>query len=101
MYNELINFKGKAITVKSVNGAANTIIDGNASGSVVTFAQGEGSWSVLDGFTITNGQITSVAGLLLIHLFPTITNCTISGNNGSGFFASSALRHHQLHHHRK
>src|SRR5512137_1820050 len=47
-YTENISFSGKVITVKSVNGAANTIIDGNVSGSVVTFNTGEGSGSVLD-----------------------------------------------------
>jgi hypothetical protein len=55
-YFENITFSGKAITVKSVNGAASTIIDANASGSVVTFSSGEGSGSVLDGFTILNGN---------------------------------------------
>lgn len=55
-YVENINFSGKAITVRSANGAAGTIIDGNASGSVVTFNSGEGSGSILDGFTIRNGS---------------------------------------------
>ncbi len=55
-YTENISFSGKAITVQSVYGDASTIIDGNKKGSVVTFSFSEGSSSVLDGFTITNGQ---------------------------------------------
>jgi len=54
-YVENIDFAGKAITVKSELGAGVTTIDGNQSGSVVTFQLGEGADSVLDGFTITNG----------------------------------------------
>ena len=41
-----------------------TIIDGTQSGSVVTFSSGEGSDSVLEGFTVTNGNATSGAGIL-------------------------------------
>jgi hypothetical protein len=40
-YIENINFKGKEILVRSENGPAATFIDGNASGSVVTFDHGE------------------------------------------------------------
>jgi hypothetical protein len=64
-YQENINFLGKTITVRSVapndpNVVAATIIDGNAPadsnfGSVVTFNSGEGTNSVLSGFTITGG----------------------------------------------
>ena len=55
-YNENINFLGKAITVRSVNGAALTTIDGGGSGTLVTFSNGEGLDSVLDGFTVSNGR---------------------------------------------
>ncbi len=55
-YTENINFKGKAITVKSEASRKVTIIDGGQKDSVVTFASGEGRNSVLDGFTIRNGR---------------------------------------------
>jgi parallel beta-helix repeat protein/predicted outer membrane repeat protein len=92
-YVENINFNGKAITVKSVNGATSTIIDGNASGYVVTFS-GEGPGSVLDGFTIRNGgnsaNHTNGGGIYCGSSSPTITNCTISGNrtgySGGGIY---------------
>ena len=65
---ENINFLGKAITVRSTdpndpNVVAATIIDGSNHpdpniGSVVTFASGEDTSSVLSGFTITGGTGT-------------------------------------------
>jgi len=56
-YYENINFQGKAVIVRSQD-VATTIIDGGGLGSVVTFNSGENSFSVLDGFTITNGDGT-------------------------------------------
>ncbi len=63
LYTENINFKGKAITVSSTNpGEAsvvnNTIIRAAGKSSVVTFAGGETSNSILAGFTITGGYGT-------------------------------------------
>ena len=81
-YVENINFLGKIITVKSVNGADSTIIDGNSSGSVVTFNSGEGSGSILDGFTILKGNGNWGGGIRCFSSSPTITNCIISGNTG-------------------
>ena len=64
-YVENINFNGKNIVVGSLtlttgdtSYVSSTIIDGNQSGSVVTFNSGENSNSVLTGFTITNGNGT-------------------------------------------
>ncbi|MBW2661796.1 MAG: right-handed parallel beta-helix repeat-containing protein [Deltaproteobacteria bacterium] len=98
-YVENIDFSGKAITVRSVNGAEYTTIDGNTSGSVVTFNSGEGNSSVLNGFTITNGSGTlfEFEDLLLMigggvyceNSSPNITNCAISSNtaiSGGGIF---------------
>lgn len=88
-YAENINFKGKAITVRSTNGASLTTIDGRQGGSVVTFNSGESSNSCLDGFTITNGNGNDIHGngnrygggiLLYASSSPLITNCSISNN---------------------
>ena len=59
-YIENINFLGKAITLKSVNGAIKTIIDGGRNGTVVTinYSSEEGT-SILDGFRLTNADRTS------------------------------------------
>jgi hypothetical protein len=71
-YYENINFKGKKITVASLfiidgdtNHINNTIIDGSQpsypdSGSVVYFASGEDTTSILCGFTITGGSGTII-----------------------------------------
>ena len=59
-YVENIDFLGKAITVKSEMGSAVTIIDGNKTGTVITFQSGETTTSVVEGFTITNGIASGV-----------------------------------------
>lgn len=54
-YVENINFLGKNIAVKSMNGPEATIIDGgNANSTVIIMSQEE--TASLDGFTITNGM---------------------------------------------
>lgn len=54
-YDENIDFKGKAITVRSSGGSAKTILDGGGRGPAVTFKSGETAASVLSGFTIEHG----------------------------------------------
>lgn len=83
-YAETIDFLGKAITVQGETRAAVTAIDGNQSGPVVTFDGGEGEASVIDGFTITNGDSAQGGGIYCNASSPTITNCAISGNNDIG-----------------
>ena len=80
IYHEKINFKGKRITVISVNGAGVTTINGNAAGSVVTFGTGETSGSILEGFTITNGSAGAGGGINCQYSSPAITNCMINSN---------------------
>jgi hypothetical protein len=58
-YNETINFNGKEIEIIG-NGPGNSILDGGASGSVVTFASGETANCLLRGFTIRNGSGTNI-----------------------------------------
>ncbi|MHC4946249.1 MAG: hypothetical protein ACYTG7_24820, partial [Planctomycetota bacterium] len=50
-YYERINFKGKAILVKSSDGPEVTVIYGNDIDTVVKFINGEGLDSILEGFT--------------------------------------------------
>jgi hypothetical protein len=85
VYAERINFKGKAITVRSVNGPDVTIIDGGKKGSVVVFNSGEERDSLLEGFTIKNGHAANGGGILFnVHSASTIINCTVSDNKASG-----------------
>lgn len=92
-YNETINFKGKAITVKSTKGAAVTTIDGwNLNDSVVKCINGEGPSTIFDGFTVTGGTgnqelysdtETVGGGLLCLHSSPTIKNCIFVSNTST------------------
>lgn len=78
-YLENIDFKGKGITVKSVNGAKTTTIDGSKVDYVVKFTTNEGLTSILDGFTITNGF---PGGINIGGSSPKVQNSTITGNTG-------------------
>jgi len=89
-YVENIDFKGKAITVMSSNGAEKTIIDGSQNGnSIATFKTGEGLNSILDGFCVQNGSAGEGGGVFCDNASsPTIMNCVITANtanyNGGG-----------------
>ncbi len=63
IYYENIDFRGKNLVLRSENPddpdvVENTIIDGDRSGPVVIFRQGENDDTVLKGFTITRGSGT-------------------------------------------
>ncbi|MHC4084938.1 MAG: right-handed parallel beta-helix repeat-containing protein [Planctomycetota bacterium] len=93
-----INFWGKAITVRSKDPndwsvVEATVIDGNNLGSVVTFNAGETSASILEGFTITDGNSNNYGGGIDINdASPTIRNCIIrdnyAGPSGGGMYNS-------------
>jgi parallel beta-helix repeat protein len=93
-YVENIDFIGKAIAVNSEMGSDVTIIDGNQAESVVTFKNGEGAGSVLDGFTVTNGAADNGGGIYCHSASPAITNNIITGNTadnkGGGIYCYSA-----------
>lgn len=131
-YVENINFNGKNIVVASLflttgdtSHISSTIIDGDSSGSVVTFESGEDSTAVVTGFTIANGDATKGGGIhcrssptisdcsiaanvadlgggIYCSGLPIISNCTIVGNAGGGVFGgppwwSSTARQSQRH----
>jgi len=81
-YLENINFIGKNIAVQSINGPESTIIDGQQSGTVVSFTTGEDN-ALLSGFTITGGQSDNGGGVHISYCNPTLENLIISGNNGA------------------
>ncbi len=98
-YNEVVDFLGKAITLRSSEGAELTIIDATGmSDSVVKCISGEGADTVLDGFTITGGTgtpcLTNVSrscggGMYNNLTSPTVTGCTFHGNTadrGGGMY---------------
>lgn len=81
-----LDFKGKTITVKSRNGAEATIIDCEKKLETrgFIFQNDETVDSVLDGFTIKNGNQRFGGGIYLVHASPTIKNCTIDSNQSMG-----------------
>jgi predicted outer membrane repeat protein len=88
-YVENINFNGKNIVVGSpflVTGdtayISQTTIDGDASGSVVSFFNGEDSTAVLSGLTLTNGSFSG-GGIYCHSSNPSIENVTIRGNSSA------------------
>src|SRR5262245_2486473 len=104
-YSEHIDFKGKAITVRSESGPQVTIIDGGNADSVVVFTSGERRDSVLNGFTLQNGRRvqgpvpgTAQGGGIKVEAAssPTITNNVIRNNQactggGIGIASGSPL----------
>ena len=54
-YAEEIDFLGKLIVVRSLDGPVNTLITGAGSDTLVFFGNGETAEAVLDGFTLQGG----------------------------------------------
>ena len=59
-YAERLDFLGKDLALLSLSGPDGTIVDAGGSGSVVTFAHGEGAGARLSGFTLRNGGGTDL-----------------------------------------
>ncbi len=76
-YVENIDFKGKAVTVSSVNGPGAAVIDGSASAPTVRFNSGETAGSVISGFTIRNGL---GGGIAIGGASPIVRGNTITQN---------------------
>lgn len=84
--NRDIDFFGKSVVLRSVNGPAVTIID--CQGDTLDphrgfiFQTGEDSTAVLEGFTIRGGLVVDDkgAGILIENSHPTIKDCNIVGN---------------------
>ena len=78
------------ITIKSVNGAKKTIVDGSYSHSCFYINEND----TIDGLTITNGYFSSHhypndnAGGVYCDGGGTVQNCTISGNSGNGVYCN-------------
>ena len=78
-YLENIDYNSKNIAVIGEN-RESTIIDGNQSGSVVTFDSIVGSTAVLADFTITGGNAYDGGGIYCTSSAPTIRDNIITGN---------------------
>lgn len=70
---------GEAVTVKSLNGAGVTIVDGqDAHGGFQI-----GGAAVIDGFTIRNCRTGTSGAAVYCYKTGTIQNCTITGNSAN------------------
>lgn len=103
------DFLGKDVIVRSTQGAAVTILDGNLQqDSVVNFSNGEGPNAVLDGFSITRGKGTlwgtnpteyAGGGIRCIQASPTLVRLDVHGNYseyGAGIYlegSSASVSH--------
>ncbi len=93
--NKNLDFKGKAITVRSENGPENCIIDCENNGRGFYFHSGEGEDSVVFGFSIIHGKIGAGGGILCNSSSPAINNCVIRDNaaghrHGGGIYCYRA-----------
>jgi predicted outer membrane repeat protein len=87
-YHEAINLLGKAITVRSEHGPSVTTIDSSTfpRTNTINCVSGEGSLTLIDGFTITGGVSDEApgvdfAGIRIFGSGPSITNCVLTGND--------------------
>ena len=79
--NTNLDFLGKSITLQSVNGPSNAVIDCQFTGRGFWLHHGEGNSSVIAGFTITRAT-SNDAAIYLQSGSPTISNCVFQGNGG-------------------
>src|SRR5687768_1947272 len=78
--NRDVDFGGKALVLRSVAGAAVTILDCQASGRGLVFQAGEGNAAVVEGFTITNGRVARGGAIFCSGAAPTIRDCVLIAN---------------------
>ncbi|UCE65889.1 MAG: T9SS type A sorting domain-containing protein, partial [Candidatus Zixiibacteriota bacterium] len=91
-YVENINFNGHNIVLGSLflttgdtSYIEQTVIDGDSSGTVVTFESGEDNTAIIAGFVIQNGFSSLLGGgISCIYSDPTITYNHIRGNWATG-----------------
>ena len=88
--NKNIELQGKTITVKSLNGPENCVIDCENSDRGFYIHQGEGRDTVVSGFTIKNGNVSDHGGAIYctyasstVSSTATIDNCIIKNNIAS------------------
>lgn len=82
-YRESVNFGGRNVTVRSVEGPAATTIDPD-SGRCFTAIGQKGNGARLEGFTLTGGSADRGGGVLVSGSSPTFVDCVITANAASG-----------------
>ena len=98
IYQELVNFLGKQITVRSTaptdpDVVAVTVIDGSGfDASVVTCTSGETLSSRLEGLTVMGGNASSGGGIYVRFGAMRIAHCVVTGNSASDVGGGVHLR---------
>ncbi len=93
--NRGLDYFGKAITVRSANGAANCIIDCENAARAVTFQTSETAAAILDGLTIRNGRAGQGGAVYCSNnTSPIIRNCTFTANAATDVYGGGALYCH-------
>lgn len=81
-YHQQLDYRGKALVVRGIGGAFTTALDGTGlPGSVVSFRNGEGRDSMLEGFEVRGGRAERGGGLYIAGASPTIRACLLSDND--------------------
>lgn len=98
-YFEAIDFGGKTLTLRSSGGAEVTIIDGLGQFKpVIRIISGEGAATLVEGFTLRNGNATAAApgnrggGIYCNATSPTIKECVFTANQavaGGALYANA------------
>lgn len=91
--NKNLDFNGKEITVKSLNGPLNCIIDCETWDRAFYFHSGESGNSEIIGLTVLNGGAAHGACIMCYYSNPTIRNCILTGNStsyGGGVFCDNS-----------
>jgi hypothetical protein len=85
--NRDIEFLGKAITVRSANGYENCVIDCELEGWAFRLIDREGLDSVIEGFSITNGNGSMGSAIRCDFSSVTVRSCKFFGNTYSFRYA--------------
>lgn len=93
IYSENLDFKGKALTLTSVNGADETVIDGQNIGRVVKIHDSPDA--VLEKITLRNGKASDSDGgaIQVWNSSVRIDQCVITGNSSIAWGGGLYYRH--------
>jgi parallel beta-helix repeat protein len=84
VYEENIDFMGKGIILKSVNGHENTSIISKSEGHIVSFHTSEENASVLEGFLLHGEGTAFDAAISCRSSSPRVQDCAIVGHSWTG-----------------
>ena len=89
--NTNLDYRGKSVVVRSLEGPGATIMDLENTGRAIDFESIRGASAVLEGFTITGGEADLGGALLAEQSGVQIRNCVFDASNatveGGGFFS--------------